>query len=736
MNAGRRQPTLTQVFLLTFGAVALVVAFLFAGMLASARRAVVERSETSREAAAARIDARIRHDLGEAKDVVSDVERAVLAEAVDARTPQAVEAPLFALLLDHPNVADITLTHPSRWQVSVFRAKSAPDGPIDTRTVGREGDHFVADVRVRAPGAKLRAGVVTREVASDPTAHPTYETTVSPELYGKAIWSDLHFSELDDALPERDRRVVVTVQKAIDDASGKAAGVVRVGLLAGTVDLIANMRVEDDNAALDPHRVFLCDAEGRLLTRLVDGDRLASSDGDLRVVPARLAPETARALASPLLRKLTVDRPVKSEAFVVSGRRYLLTLRALENTQGWIAAILVPEDHYTRDLRGLVVRMVGIAAVGALCGLLGGGFVLARIRGGLRRLLATTARMRDFDFAPDPRPSALRDVDEVVQGLERAKTAMRALGKYVPVDLVRELYASNREPALGGTLARLTLMFTDIRGFTELSERLPPAELAQALGRYLEAMTTAIRATGGTIDKFIGDSVMAMWNAPSPQDGHATLACGAALACVESTQRLYASEAWKGLPPLVTRFGIHRRRSRGQLRRARTIQLHRPRRRREPRVAARGPLQTVRRDARGERNGRDRGARRVRVSQTRPRRGQRKVARRRHLRALGPSRGHGRPGGHRVRGGAQALFRASLCPGHRPTHGVRRDGPAFQGATRTLPVVPRVATAARLGWQLGRAFEVVPRSHQRARTNSPCPTHSRNQVVTRSVISA
>jgi adenylate cyclase len=51
--------------------------------------------------------------------------------------------------------------------------------------------------------------------------------------------------------------------------------------------------------------------------------------------------------------------------------------------------------------------------------------------------------------------------------------------------------------------------------------------------------------------------VMVIWNAPSPRDGHATLACGAALACVESTDRLYASDAWKGLPPLVTRFGIH-----------------------------------------------------------------------------------------------------------------------------------------------------------------------------------
>ena len=556
MSVRRRLLTLTQVFLITFGAVAAVVALLFGGLLVSARRAVVDRSERLREAAAARIDERIRRDLGEASDVLADIERAVRSEAVDASDPHALEPALFAQLLDHPNVADIALTHPDRWQVSVFRATSGAGSPIDTRTVGRQGDRFVAALRVRAPLAKVRDGVVTEEGGSDPTVHPTYETTVSPGLYGKAIWSDLHYSELDDALPEADRRVVVTVQKAIDDASGRPAGVVRVGLLAGTVDLIANMRVEDGNAR-DPHRVFLCDADGRLLTRLDPGDKLTTSGGDLRVAPARVAPEMARALASPLLRTVSLDHPLASEGFVAGGHRYLLTLRALENTQGWIAGILVPEDHYTRDLRGLLDRVFVIDAVGALCALLGGAFVLGRVRGGLRKLLATTARMREFDLAPDPRSSALRDVDEVVQGLERAKTAMRALGKYVPIDVVRELYASNREPALGGALAKLTLMFTDIRGFTELSERLPPTELAQALGQYLEAMTTAIRTTGGTIDKFIGDSVMAMWNAPLPVDGHPTLACRAALACADATARLYASDGWKGLPVLVTRFGIH-----------------------------------------------------------------------------------------------------------------------------------------------------------------------------------
>jgi len=166
--------------------------------------------------------------------------------------------------------------------------------------------------------------------------------------------------------------------------------------------------------------------------------------------------------------------------------------------------------------------------------------------------------MRILDFAPSSTETAFRDVQDVLSGLEQAKTALRGMGKYAPLDLVRELYAQNREPALGGELRELSILFSDLEGFTSLSERLGPDELAQVLGLYLEAMTAAIRSCGGTIDKFIGDAVMALWNAPSLRPDHARLACSAILACRSATARLYASSAWKDLPPLRTRFGVHR----------------------------------------------------------------------------------------------------------------------------------------------------------------------------------
>ena len=250
---------------------------------------------------------------------------------------------------------------------------------------------------------------------------------------------------------------------------------------------------------------------------------------------------------------------------MVGGEPWLATLREIHlgdgqtegGTDGWMVAALVPEARYTAELaaRERVFLFAFISTLALVLGI--GVLMIMAVRRGLGRVTAATTRMRSFDFAASSETSAIRDVDDVMQDLERAKTVVRAMGKYVPIDLVRRLYSTNRDPQLGGEPAEISLMFTDIEGFTTLSEKLPADELARRLGDYLEAMTTAIEKAGGTIDKYIGDAVMAMWGAPTPLEGNARRACRAALDCMEAARTLYGSTKWKGLPALVTRFGLH-----------------------------------------------------------------------------------------------------------------------------------------------------------------------------------
>jgi adenylate cyclase len=141
--------------------------------------------------------------------------------------------------------------------------------------------------------------------------------------------------------------------------------------------------------------------------------------------------------------------------------------------------------------------------------------------------------------------------------LERAKTAVRAMGRYVPLELVRRLFREDKEPEPGGSMREVTVMFTDIEGFTTIAEKEPPDRVASWLGQYLSVMTGAVHALYGTVDKFIGDAVMAVWNAPIDDAEHVEHACRAALRCIADSQALFRSNAWEGRPPLVTRFGLH-----------------------------------------------------------------------------------------------------------------------------------------------------------------------------------
>ncbi len=132
-----------------------------------------------------------------------------------------------------------------------------------------------------------------------------------------------------------------------------------------------------------------------------------------------------------------------------------------------------------------------------------------------------------------------------------------AFSKYVSKELLTQLLEKRQELTLGGGKRTLTVFFSDIRGFTGISEKLTPEQLTHLLNEYLTAMTRIILKHQGTVDKFIGDAVMAFWNAPVDQPKHAAWACAAAVEQVQALATL--RDAWKaqGLPEITIGCGIH-----------------------------------------------------------------------------------------------------------------------------------------------------------------------------------
>jgi adenylate cyclase len=143
----------------------------------------------------------------------------------------------------------------------------------------------------------------------------------------------------------------------------------------------------------------------------------------------------------------------------------------------------------------------------------------------------------------------------MVAGLRRAAFVKDTFGRYVTRQVLDEIL--NGKVALGGELRQATVLFSDIRGFTALSERLPAAEVVTFLNRYLDIMVDVIVEHDGTIDKFIGDAVMASFGVPVSREDDALRAVHAALTMIERLKAWNVERERAGEPPIEIGIGLH-----------------------------------------------------------------------------------------------------------------------------------------------------------------------------------
>ena len=132
-----------------------------------------------------------------------------------------------------------------------------------------------------------------------------------------------------------------------------------------------------------------------------------------------------------------------------------------------------------------------------------------------------------------------------------------AFGHYVPPALVAELSRQPEAFSMASEARDLSVMFCDIKSFSRISEELEPRELAEMINVYLTAMTDVLHGYGATIDKYIGDAIMAFWGAPVAQDDHATRAVNCALAMQLRMKSLREEFSQRGWPALEIGIGIN-----------------------------------------------------------------------------------------------------------------------------------------------------------------------------------
>ncbi len=142
----------------------------------------------------------------------------------------------------------------------------------------------------------------------------------------------------------------------------------------------------------------------------------------------------------------------------------------------------------------------------------------------------------------------------VVVNFVREQREKRRLSRFFSPDVIKEILQSQQEGSLAGSRRRVTVLFSDIRGFTSLSEKLTPEEVVEMLRDYLTTMTEIVFKYGGTVDKYIGDAIMALYGAPFDQPNHAEQAVRTALEFQEQVKVL--SERWEAKCGARLRNGV------------------------------------------------------------------------------------------------------------------------------------------------------------------------------------
>ena len=228
----------------------------------------------------------------------------------------------------------------------------------------------------------------------------------------------------------------------------------------------------------------------------------------------------------------------------------------LRNQVFWIAVFIPKADFLDEFYRSGTMLFFDVLLV-LLIGVFMAIRMARRYSQPLERLASRSRRLRDLDLINyHPVESRLAEVNQLSDAHSQMLTAMQSFAKYTPVEVVRELLKRGEVAKIGGRTASLTLMFSDIRGFTTIAEGMAPQALADHMAEYFEEVLRVLRQNKATIDKFVGDAVVAFWGAPIPDPEHTENAILGVLRCSLRLGELNRDWEERGLPPLPTCFGL------------------------------------------------------------------------------------------------------------------------------------------------------------------------------------
>ncbi len=362
------------------------------------------------------------------------------------------------------------------------------------------------------PGSGRGEPIEVRE-EYDPHVRPWFVRAVQAM---DTAWSDVYASASSSG------NAFITAVRPAVSKEGDFRGVVGADIILSQAASFLEAMTRDQAAI-----VFVVEDDGRLIATST-GERVVTiRDGQAIRPHAASSAHGAIRAASHLVDDLHGGfRGVGSRfqhSLTADGERYVLELRPLADGHGlrWVIGVLIPErfleGHVRENTRDtlLLCLLALLVAMGMAVS------ISRRITRPIGVLAYKARSIQDGDLDvvfDDPSTDEIgalgRSMAEMVQGLRDRDVIRDAFGRYVTPELAEQLLEDPKSLALGGESRRVTILMSDLRGFTGLSERLPPQEMVALLNRYLGAMTDVILQWRGTIVEFIGDAILVIFGAP------------------------------------------------------------------------------------------------------------------------------------------------------------------------------------------------------------------------------
>ena len=224
----------------------------------------------------------------------------------------------------------------------------------------------------------------------------------------------------------------------------------------------------------------------------------------------------------------------------------------------WQAIVLTPTDDFIGQLKATNRQIVVIIAALSALELFLIYFLAHRLSQPIENISRALKSIEDLSFDQAAhRPSKVREIAQLQSAAALLRNSLQSFSSFAPVELVKSLIKSGIPLTLGVEKRFLTIFFSDVENFSTHAEQMPPDDLLSQISVYFEKISRAIADEQGTVDKFIGDGVMAFWGAPLPLADGALHACRGALRAARRMER--TNEQWRaeGRQPFRIRIGLN-----------------------------------------------------------------------------------------------------------------------------------------------------------------------------------